>query len=73
MVVGVVSSVVAAGFYLRIAGLIFLEEPDPARGAPVLGVGLAVGVSVAGLLVLVLGLQPQLVLQLVTDTAAILR
>ncbi|MEY3020797.1 MAG: hypothetical protein RLZZ272_1781 [Actinomycetota bacterium] len=73
VVVGVVSSVIAAGFYLRIAGLVFLEEPDPARGAPVLGVGLALAVSIAGLLVLSLGLQPQLVLQLLADTAAILR
>jgi NADH-quinone oxidoreductase subunit N len=73
VVIGVVSSVVAAGFYLRIAGIVFLEAPDPARGAPVMSVGLAAAVSVAGLLVLALGLQPQLVLELVADTASILR
>jgi NADH-quinone oxidoreductase subunit N len=70
VVVGVLSSVIAAGFYLRIVGVLFLEEPDPARGEPVLTGGLAVGLSVSGLLVVYLGLQPQLLLQL-ADAASV--
>ncbi|MGA0122424.1 MAG: NADH-quinone oxidoreductase subunit N [Gaiellales bacterium] len=73
VVVGVVSSVIAAGFYLRIVGVLFLEEADPARGVPVLTGGLAAGLSVAGFLVLFLGLQPQLLLELAGAAASIWR
>jgi NADH-quinone oxidoreductase subunit N len=62
VVVGVVSSVIAAFFYLRVIVIAYLQEPaeavpDPAAGrpAPVLAVALAI----AGLLTLAIGLAPQ--------------
>ncbi|MEX0869632.1 MAG: NADH-quinone oxidoreductase subunit N [Nitriliruptoraceae bacterium] len=71
VVVGVVSSAVAAFYYLRIAGALFLDEPDPARGLPVVTGGLAAGIAVSGVFVLYLGIQPQALLQL-ADAAAVL-
>lgn len=73
VVVGVVSSVIAAFFYLRIAGTMFLEEPDPARGLPVVTTGLSVGVSVSAALVLFLGLNPELVLRAAENAAVLVR
>ncbi len=73
VVIGVLSSVVAAFFYLRIAGTMFLEEPDPARGLPVVTTGLSFGVSVAATLVLYLGVYPQPVLEIANAAAALVR
>jgi NADH-quinone oxidoreductase subunit N len=73
VVIGVVSSVIAAFFYLRIAGTMFLEEPDPARGAPVVTTGLSVGVSVSAAFVLFLGLNPELVLRAAENAAVLAR
>ncbi len=73
VVIGVLSSVVAAFFYLRIAGTMFLEEPDPARGLPVVSTGLSFGVSVAATLVLYLGVFPQPILQIAESAAALVR
>jgi NADH-quinone oxidoreductase subunit N len=73
VVIGVVSSVIAAFFYLRIAGMMFLEEPDDAPNIPIISSGLSAGVSVAAALVLFLGVQPQLFLQLAESAAAIVR
>jgi NADH-quinone oxidoreductase subunit N len=73
VVIGVVSSVIAAFFYLRIAGMMFLEEPDHAPNIPIISSGLSAGVSVAAALVLFLGVQPQLFLQLAESAAAIVR
>ena len=71
VVIGVASSVVAAFFYLRIAGVMFLEEPDVDRPLPAASGGLTAGIAVAATLVVFLGIQPQLFLQ-VADTAAAL-
>jgi len=73
VVVGVVSSAVAASLYLRIAGMMFLEEPEGGRAMPVMSTGLSVGLSVSAVLVLYLGLQPQLLLQLAEYSAALVR
>ena len=73
VVIGVLSSVVAAFFYLRIAGTMFLEEPDLARGLPVVTTGLSAGVSVAATLVLYLGVYPQQFLQIAESAAALVR
>ncbi len=73
VVIGVASSVVAAFFYLRIAGTMFLEEPDPARGLPVVTTGLSAGVSVTATLVLYLGIYPQPLLQMAEAAASIVR
>jgi NADH-quinone oxidoreductase subunit N len=73
VVIGVLSSVVAAFFYLRLVGMMFLEEPVEGRALPLVTTGLSAGVSVSAALVLYLGLQPQLFLQLADDAAVLLR
>ncbi len=73
VVIGVVSSVVAAFFYLRIAGVMFLEEPTGERGRPQVSMGLSVTVSVSAVLVIYLGVQPQLFLDLAGNAAALVR
>jgi NADH-quinone oxidoreductase subunit N len=73
VVIGVVSSVIAAFFYLRIAGMMFLEEPVDAPNVPIISSGLSAGVSIAAALVLFLGVQPQLFLQLAESAAAVVR
>ncbi len=73
VVIGVVSSVVAAFFYLRIAGVMFLEEPTGERGRPQVSTGLSVTVSVSAVLVIYLGIQPQLFLDLASNAAALVR
>jgi NADH-quinone oxidoreductase subunit N len=73
VVIGVVSSVIAAFFYLRIAGMMFLEEPGDVPNIPIVSSGLSAGVSVSAALVLFLGIQPQLFLQLAENAAAVVR
>jgi NADH-quinone oxidoreductase subunit N len=89
VLIGVLSSLVAAYFYLRIAGIMFLEEPaatgatgtdgadgadgdeDPEAGMPILSTGLSATTAVAAALIVVIGVQPQLLLQL-ADLAGVL-
>jgi NADH-quinone oxidoreductase subunit N len=73
VVIGVISSVVAAFFYLRIAGMMFLEEPDEGSQLPVLSSGVTAGVAVSAVLVIYLGVQPQVFLQLAENAAALVR
>jgi NADH-quinone oxidoreductase subunit N len=73
VVIGVVSSVIAAFFYLRLVGLMFLEEPVEGRALPLVTTGLSAAVAVSAALVLYLGLQPQLFLQLAENAAALVR
>ena len=73
VVIGVLSSVIAAFFYLRLAGTMFLEDADETRGLPLITTGLSAGISVAATLVLFLGIQPQLLLQLAENAAAVVR
>jgi NADH-quinone oxidoreductase subunit N len=73
VVIGVLSSVIAAFFYLRIAATMFLEEPDLARGLPIVTTGLSAGVSVSATLVLFLGIYPQNFLQIAETAAALVR
>ena len=83
VVIGVASSLVAAYFYLRIAGIMFLEEPvaagdgagteDAEARMPLLSAGLSGATAVAGALVLVLGVQPQLLIELAGHAGVLLR
>ncbi len=73
VVVGVLSTVVAAFFYLRIAGMMFLEEPDPERAIPAQSTGMSLAIAVAAALVVFLGIQPQPILQLADAAAALVR
>jgi NADH-quinone oxidoreductase subunit N len=73
VVIGVISSVIAAFFYLRIAGTMFLEDTPIDQALPVVTPGISTGVSVAAVLVVYLGVQPQVVLQLADNAAALVR
>ena len=73
-------ALVAAYFYLRIAGIMFLEDaPDAVEGEdpelrlPMLSPGLSSATAIAGALVLVLGVQPQLLIQLAGHAGVLLR
>ena len=71
VVIGVLSSVIAAFFYLRVAGTMFLEEPATGAVEPPLSVGLMTGTSLAAAFIVFLGVQPQVLLDIATRTAAI--
>jgi NADH-quinone oxidoreductase subunit N len=71
VVVGVVASVIAAFFYLRLMGMMFLEEPAEGAELPVVSTGVSFGVAVAAALVIFLGVQPGVMLTL-ADNAAVL-
>jgi NADH-quinone oxidoreductase subunit N len=73
VLIGVLASVVAAFFYLRIAGTMFLEEPPEPAAGPYPSFGLSVGVTVSAALVLYLGIQPELFLRLASDAAVLAR
>jgi NADH-quinone oxidoreductase subunit N len=73
VVIGVISSVIAVFFYLRIAAVMFLEDADDTRGLPIVTTGLSAGISVAAALVLFVGIQPQLLLQLAEDASVLVR
>jgi NADH-quinone oxidoreductase subunit N len=83
VLIGVLSSLVAAYFYLRIAGIMFLEEPVGADGSesaeaaearqPLLSAGLSSATAIAAALVVVLGVQPQLLLELAGHAGVLLR
>jgi len=73
VVIGVLSTVVAAFFYLRIAGMMFLEEPDPERAPPAQSSGMSLAIAVAAALVVFLGIQPQPILRLAESAAALVR
>ena len=71
VVIGVISSVIAAFFYLRIAGMMFLEDADETRGVPLVSSGLSAGLVVSATFVLALGIQPRLLLELAENAAAL--
>jgi len=73
VVIGVLSTVVAAFFYLRIAGMMFLEEPDPEGPIPTQSSGMSLGIAVAAALVVFIGLQPQPLLQYAEAAASLVR
>jgi NADH-quinone oxidoreductase subunit N len=71
VVIGVVSSVIAGFFYLRLMGMMFLEEPEEGAEMPIISTGLSFGVAIAAALTIYLGVQPGLLLQF-ADNAAVL-
>ena len=73
VILGVASSVIAAFFYLRIAGVMFLEDPDGAKPLPSSSMGLTTGIAVSATLVVFLGVQPQAFLHLADAAAALVR
>ncbi|MGZ8584692.1 MAG: NADH-quinone oxidoreductase subunit NuoN [Actinomycetota bacterium] len=71
VLIGVVASVVAASFYLRVVVLMFMREPDGGAETDE-GFGARLLVGVPAVLVLVLGVFPGLVIGFL-DRAAVLR
>ncbi len=64
VVVGVVTSVVAAFYYLRLIGAMFLHDPPAGRPAPAYSPGWNVGATSAAVLIVFFGLQPRFLLDL---------
>ena len=73
VVVGVLSSAVAAFYYLRLMGLMFLEDPPEDAREPVLSTGLMAGVAAAAAFVSVLGILPGSILDLADRAASLAR
>lgn len=73
VVIGVATSAIAAFFYLRLMGMMFLEEPGELTTEPVVSTGLSFGISIAAALVIYLGVQPQVLLEIAQQTAVIAR
>ena len=74
VVVGVVSSVIAAFFYLRLMGMMFLEEPAAEPAEPLaFSMGIYLSVPVAFALTVVLGLYPSFILDVAERAALVAR
>lgn len=73
VVIGVISSAIAAFFYLRLMGAMFLEDPDVDGGPPLLTTGLSVAIAAAIAGVLFLGILPMDVIGLAGEAASIAR
>ncbi len=71
VVIGVVSSVVAAYYYLRLMGAMFLHDPPEDAPIPAYSPGWNIGTTTAAVLIVFFGLQPRLVLD-VAELAAVL-
>ncbi len=73
VVIGVASSVIAAFFYLRIMGMMFLEDVPEGAQEPVVTTGLSVGISVAAALTIYLGIQPEVLLTIADRVGTLAR
>ncbi len=73
VVVGVLSSVIAAFFYLRIMAMMFLEEPEPDAPEPNVSTGLSLGLAASAAAVVVLGVLPATLLTLADNAATLAR
>jgi NADH-quinone oxidoreductase subunit N len=70
-VIGVINSVVSAYYYLRVVVSMYMKEGAPAEAAPVC-LALQVGVGIAAVAIVVLGVWPAPILDLARLTAAAL-
>lgn len=73
VLIGIVSSVIAAYFYLRIAGMMFLNDPKEDAIRPVYGPVMRSVMTLTAVAVLVLGVLPGAVLDLADTLAVMLR
>jgi NADH-quinone oxidoreductase subunit N len=72
-ILGVINSVVSAYYYLRVVAVMYLQEERPAEaGTAPTSVALQIGVGVAALAIIVLGIWPTPVLELARLTVAAL-
>ncbi|HEX9890358.1 MAG TPA: NADH-quinone oxidoreductase subunit N [Nitriliruptorales bacterium] len=73
VVIGVVSSVIAAFFYLRLMAMMFLEEAEEGAPEPVVSTGLSAGLAAASAAIVVLGVIPATFLTLAEQAAVLAR
>jgi len=69
-IVGVVASVIGAFYYLNVVRYMFFEAPEAEAGPVPVAAGARVGLALAGLAILVVGLYPQPFIQFATDSMA---
>jgi NADH-quinone oxidoreductase subunit N len=73
VVIGVISSVIAAFFYLRLMGAMFLETSEEPLEPPILTTGLSAAIAAAVTLVVALGILPEAFIALAEQAATIAR
>ncbi len=67
-VVGVLASVIGAFYYLNVVRYMFFEAPDAEAGPVPVGAGAKVGLVLAALAILVVGLYPQPFIEFASDS-----
>jgi NADH-quinone oxidoreductase subunit N len=72
VVIGVITSVIAAFFYLRIAVVAFLQEPGEAEERRALSPALGVALGLASVLTVAIGLAPQVLVDAASAAGVIL-
>ena len=70
VIVGVVSSAIAASFYIRVIVVLFFTEPEGPSATMTHGTGATVAVAVSAVATVVLGVFPQPLLDLAERAAA---
>jgi NADH-quinone oxidoreductase subunit N len=73
VIIGVISSVIAATFYLRIAGMMFLNDPTAEAVTPVYGRVVRPLITLIGAAVIIIGVVPSVLLDLADTLAVVLR
>jgi NADH-quinone oxidoreductase subunit N len=73
VVIGAVSSVIAAAFYLRLMGMMFLEDAPEGAPEPAYSLAWNIGLNLAAVLVIYLGVQPTILLDLASKSADLAR
>ncbi len=73
VIIGVISSVIAATFYLRIAGMMFLNDPTDEAVTPVYGRVVRPLITLIGAAVIIIGVVPSVLLDLADTLAVVLR
>jgi NADH-quinone oxidoreductase subunit N len=73
LVIVVLASIIAAFFYLRLIGAMFLEEPEADAGMPILTIGLSAAIALAVTLVVGIGILPETFVTLADQAVSIAR
>ena len=69
----ILGSAIGLFYYLRLMGMMFLEEPEEGVGEPAYSTGWSLAVNLSAALVVYLGLQPTLLLDLASKSAELAR
>jgi NADH-quinone oxidoreductase subunit N len=73
VIIGVISSVIAATFYLRIAGMMFLNDPTGEVVTPVYGRVVRTLITLIAAAVIIIGVFPSVLLDVADTLAVVLR